>query len=122
MFYSISIKVDTNNGNCLTEISKISLEDLEKFKPLIKLIDEFEPYISTELESNIKWTHAHNFPVGAALRDDLGEKSVFELYRQIPKEIIEEFLELCPYGEYGFHTIEKISIVPSQEEMILLGR
>ena len=112
MKYEIAITADTNDGDYITEVSEISEEDLDTIKPLIQAIKEFKPYKN-------KYTHHHNYPWGEYVRDDMGEKSARELYK-FDEEIFELFEEYIPYGEYGIHTIESITICPLQKKTKLL--
>jgi hypothetical protein len=63
-------------------------------------------------DREMDWTHDSNWPVGDALRTDLGEKSPQEIYAGVlTPEQVELFQDLCPFGEYGIHTITKITVV-----------
>lgn len=106
----IKIKADTNDADYIEKVSSISEEELDKIRPLIKAIKKFKPYKSKV--DGRDWSHHHNYSYGECLREDLGEKSPRELYKGIDKEAFEIFEELCPYDEYGFHTVESIEVWP----------
>ena len=111
--WEIAIRVDTNDGDYAYATNTISEEDLDKIRPLIKAIKEFEPY---ENKNN---THTHNWTTGECLRDDLGEKEPAEIY-PFDEEIMELFMDFLPPTMYGFHTIERIEVCPLQHKERLL--
>lgn len=113
MEYEIYIKVDTNDADYIAEVSTISEEDLNILKNVMERVAKFEQYKSNGI------THHHNFPTGALLRSDLGEKSIKELYNITAAEydIISEYV---PYGEWGCHTIEEVRYQPKGEWTVLL--
>ena len=113
MKYTIEIKVDTNDGDYVISNNEISEETLKNLLPLISLIKNFKTYKSTPPDDSVEWTQHHNFPYGECLRTDLGEKSPEELYAHIGADVLEEFIELCPSCEYGFHSITSIRICES---------
>ena len=114
MKYEIIIRADTNDADYVTSINTISEEDLNTIKPLIEAIKNFKPYKRSE------WTHSHNFPYSEYTREDLGEKPARELYNEFSSEVFGMFEDIVPYGEYGIHTIESITITPFQEKTKLL--
>ena len=116
--YEIVIKVDTNDADYITEISKISEEDINKIRPLIKAIKNFKPY-SSKLNDGSSWKHSHNYPFGECLREDLGEKEPREIY-DFDEEIFDIFEGCLPYPEYGFHTIKSITVCPLVKKEKLL--
>jgi len=110
--WSIKITADTNDGDYITEISKISDKNLAKIKPLIAAIKAFEPY-KAQGKSGTSWTHSHNYPCGEySPRTDLGEKCPQDIYKGFTKDIFQILEDLLPYGEYGIHTIKSIEIAP----------
>jgi hypothetical protein len=124
--WEIVIRVDSNDADYISQISKISESNLEKIKPLIKAIKEFKPYKtktkSRFSEEGLTWTHHHNYPWGDGEfipRRDLGEKSPREIY-DFPQAIFDLFEELLPSSEHGFHTIESIEIAPYVKKTKLL--
>lgn len=109
----ITIRVDTNDGDYNEVTNPISKEDLNKLKPLFKAIKQFKPYKAKG------HGHAHNFPMGEILREDLGEKSPAEIYN-VDEELIELLEEYLPHCDYGFHTIERVEIFPQPKKERLL--
>jgi len=105
MNYLMVISADTNDADWVESSHQISEVELEKFLPLIEAIKNFKPY------KGGNYTHKHNFPCGGDQpRDDMGEKNVNEIYKDIDPDIIEEFCEMIPLGEYGVHTIGSITL------------
>lgn len=79
--WSIKIVADTNDADYVTEITEISDKTLEKIKPLIEAIKNFEPY-NGKSESGLDWAHSHNYPCGEyAPREDLGELTPQEIFK-----------------------------------------
>ena len=115
MIYDIIITVDENDADYHTLNSKISEEDLNIIKPLIEAIKNFKPY---KYKLDRLMTSSHNYP--QEWRDDLGELSPYQLYPQFSKDVFDLFEKLCPYCEYGFHTIISIEIAPTREVTKLL--
>lgn len=121
--FEITITVDTNDGDYNSLSSKISAETLELIKPLIEAIKNFEPYVTTKSDSagEFSWTHHHNYPSGEWLpRRDLGEKSPEEIYPQFSGGVHEAFIDFCPHGEHGFHSIESVEVTPLVKKTKLL--
>jgi hypothetical protein len=106
----IVIVADHNDADYMTETTDITDEQIEKFLPLIKTIKNFKPY--TVQVRGLKWTHDHNWPQGEyGLRDDLGQKSIYETYPEFSEELIEEFSEFVPTHEGNVHTIKEITVL-----------
>lgn len=97
------VEVDTNDADYIGKIVEVDDKVAEKFKPLIEKIKNFQPY------NTGRWRHNHNFPYGACLREDLGEKHPMEIYN-LTEEEYEYFVEAFRLygGEWGFHTIKRI--------------
>mgnify|MGYP003434167870 CR=1 FL=1 len=112
------VEVDTNDADYIGNIVEIEDESVEKFKPLIEKIKNFEPYTGFS-RSGYKFTHGCNFPYGECLREDLGEKSPCELY-DIDEETCEQFIEIFNLygGEWGFHTITRIQEITLGEKLL----
>lgn len=89
--YEITITVDTNDADYNTSVNEISAADLKKIKPLLKAIKEN------------KNEYHHNYG-NSDFTDDYGPHQ----YPEFDKEIHEIFMNFCPYGEHGFHTIESV--------------
>lgn len=111
MKYQIEIKVDANDADYMTEVSEITESQLLQIKPLIEAIKKFKPYVGTR--ADWKYPFDRNYHVGEGVRIDLGEKEVEDVYPEISPEVHELFREFCPYGEYGFHTVESIYVYPA---------
>lgn len=108
----ITITVDHNDADYLTEVSAISESDLEKLMPLIKAIKAFKPYVAG-------YHHHSNYSTGDSLRDDMGEKSPRELYA-LDDSIFDLFEEYVPYCEQGFHSVVSIEVCPLVKKTKLL--
>jgi len=93
------IEVDTNDCDFESETSKITEELFEQIKPVIEAIAARSGDYQTR---------------------DAAEISMTEKYPQFSKQFLEEFEDLCPCPEYGFHTIESITICPYVNKTILL--
>ena len=121
MKYEIAIRVDTNDADYVTETSEIDSDDLQKIKPLIEAIKGFQPYKTPHADhlGDYTWKHDHNYPTGECVREDLGQKSGREYYG-LSEEVHDLFEDLLPFQEYGFHTIESITITPAVEKTVLL--
>ena len=116
-YFELTIVADTNDADYITEIQKITQEELEFIKPIVKKIKKFKPY-TTPCSYGTR-THHHNWANGDCLREDLGEKSPQELY-DLTDEEYEAFSEYLPSSEYGFHTIESIEVTPYVKKEKLL--
>lgn len=124
--HEIIIVVDTNDGDDATSINNITDNDLNTIRPLIATIKNFKPY-EAQYESKYpgvdvqvnSWRHNYNYPFGDCLRDDLGQKSPREYY-DFDDAVFDMFEDFFPYSEYGFHTIESITISPVTEKTVLL--
>ncbi len=136
------ITADTNDADYVTQKTKITVDKLELFKPLIEAIKNFKPY-KGKSKDGYESKHSHNFPYGSGEyipRRDLGEKTIIELYKEFasPKSkvdgsddrwiyyefskdcILGDFAEnYCPYGEYGIHSIKSIEVVTGMTEKLL---
>ncbi len=119
--YQIIIVADTNDGDYVTHVGPISEEDLEIIKPLIKAIKNFKPYKVNKKDSppSFTWTHSHNYPLSEGRSRNMGEKTPRELY-DFDEKVFAAFEDYVPYGEYGIHTIESITICPLQKKTKLL--
>lgn len=109
------ICADTNDADYIELSHEIDDTELKKFLPLIKTIKNFKPY------KGGKYTHRHNFPYGGDQpRDDMGEKHVNQIYKDIDPDIMDEFCEMVPLGEYGVHTIKSITLyeITSKKELL----
>lgn len=105
---SFYIILDYNDADYFRYVVIVEDEVFEKFKPLIKAIAEFEPYVCPSSFGEVIYNN------WISNREDLGDKSIYEIYSQFSKEYIDEFIDKflyysCPDYEYGatFHTIVK---------------
>ena len=96
----ITIRVDTNDGDYVTGINKISQEDLDTLMPLIKAIKKIDC--------------GHNYPHGECC-DEKAE----DIY-DFDDEVFELFEDYLPSTEHGFHTIERIEVCPLVKKKRLL--
>lgn len=117
------IKVDTNDADYIEDSIDISDETLNHIKPVIEAIKQFKPY-KGKADDGYESTHRHNWPNGEyGFREDLGEKSPQELYVETglcTQEQLEDFDEMVPYHEHGFHTIESIHLLEIVDDIKLL--
>ncbi len=114
------VQADQNDGDYVTQITKISDKNLASIMPVIKAIKAFKPY--SVKAQGMKWTHTHNYPKGEFCpREDLGEKGYVDLYPHINPKLLEEFDDnYVPYGENGIHSITSIDLFEIQESKNLL--
>lgn len=110
----IYINVDTNDDDYVGTLEKIDEETILKILPVINAIKDFKAYKS-ENRGRV-WNNRNNYPNGEVYRPDLGEKSAEELYGHLSG--FKTFDELCPYCEYGFHTIEDIMILELDRKLM----
>jgi len=115
------ISVDTNDGDTVSHTVEITEQQALMLGRVANAIKEFEPY---KVESQgMEWKHENNFPTGELLRRDLGQLPPEEYYvetNKISPEDFKAFLDLVPYCEYGFHTVEEIRILAVIGEINLL--
>lgn len=112
---TIKIKADTNDGDYITQEVDITEAQLKLIEPVIKAIKKFKPYKGEWMPGQFI-THTHNFPTKDCLREDMGEKSIEELYPNLKG--LELFEDISPYSEYGIHTIESIEIVETKKKLL----
>lgn len=109
------VVVDQNDADYCSQLSPIDDVQLLRTMPVIEALRNFVPY-KGKSQSGTEFTHRHNFPHGEySPREDLGEKSVFELYPDIVDELewfIEEFLPACN----NIHTVIHIRILDVKAE------
>lgn len=101
MKYEIVVRADTNDADYITQTSQITEEFLEEIRPVIAAIKAKGRF--------------HNWPA-----HDHHEGTVKKTYPQLTEDQIECFQELCPYGEYGIHTIESVVyyLVPEKTRLL----
>lgn len=98
----IIIEADMNDGDYVEKHSPISDENLEKFMPLIEAIKKEGSY-------NWQSSEYEDYPPE-------------EMYKEFGSELIEEFQQYVPRGEYGIHTIEEITVYTVTDEQKLIGK
>ena len=116
---SFYIVLDYNDADYFRYVVTVEDEVFEKFKPLIKAIAEFKPYVRPSSFGEV----VYNNWIGN--RPDLGDKSIYEVYSQFSKEYIDEFKKTflyysCPDHEYGctFHSIVKFQEITLGNNLI----
>ena len=122
MKYEMIIQADTNDADYVTSITTVTEKQLDKIKFIANKIKKFKPYEVSFENTNygtMTWTHSHNWPNGDCLRSDLGEKHPMDLY-DLDEKTYEWFEEYLPFGEYGIHTIDSITITPYVKKQELL--
>lgn len=102
MIYEIVIEADTNDADYITSISSISEEDLERFKPLIAAIAEFDG-----MKLNPPSYNASNW-ANYDHDNRYGNLDPAERYAEFGPDLISEFSDYVPNGEHGVHTITSI--------------
>lgn len=104
----IRVVGDTNDADYVSTFLEIDFADFYRFLSLIEAIKNFKEYEGISA-SGSKWTHRHNWPRGEySPREDLGEKTVEEIYSQFSEDLILDFEEYVPPN---IHSIEKIEII-----------
>lgn len=118
MEYRVIIEVDTNDGDYLETAKLITEEQLPVIDIVAQAIKKFEPYQGKEIVPEHNYECTHNFITGELVRQDMGELSAREYYVEkhglLTAEQYQTFMELCPYAEYGFHTVSAIEIMEIQ--------
>lgn len=118
----VIIDVDCNDGDTLTSINEVTEEQILALTNVAKAIQNFEPY--EVKDDGMTWKHDNNFPTGEMCREDLGQKTARDYYVKMKKTIspedFEVFMNVSPFGEYGFHTVERIRLLAVIGEIRLL--
>jgi hypothetical protein len=103
------VRGDHNDADWITQVTPITQKQLDRYTPLIKAIKGFKSYKAEGTTFSMVFTHDHNWPVGDyGHRDDLGEKSIVELYGKLAQEFDEEYV---PHADGNIHTIYEIFTV-----------
>ena len=105
------VEGDYNDADYIGRLIELSDEQFESFKPLIKAINEFQPYIT-----EYGWEH-HNWN---------GENCCEEVYSQFSKELLDEFdseviCRLHVMDDCYIHTITKFIEVSIVGEPLIVG-
>lgn len=82
------VMCDSNDADYITDIVHVSEEDVEKFMPLIKAIENFAPYPTGFGMCYHNWDGMR-----PDLHDSHGIKNCYEVYSQFPKEYLDEFFD-----------------------------
>lgn len=118
------VRCDYNDADFITKFTPVTEEEIARFLPLIEAIKKFKPYTGQsdpKQHPGSTSTHSfdHNWGTGEyGYRDDLGQKSIVELYKsdEISEDLIQEFDETYvpnpgDAGGFGVHTIVEIFVV-----------
>jgi len=116
------VRGDYNDADFVTKITPITQEELDKFLPLIEALKKFKPYTGMTDRAPFKpmeWNHKHNWPKGEyGCRQDLGEKTLKELYGELAEEFDDEYV---PHGGdsagFSLHTIVEIFVVKLDKKL-----
>lgn len=115
------ITADFNDADYGHYLVIINEETFEKFLPLIKAINDFEPYVRRSSYGGVDYNNWESH------REDLGELPIEEKYSQFDKKYIEEFQRIfvnpipVPYEgseDMGPHTIVSLMDVMTDELLI----
>jgi len=93
--YELTIQVDTNDGDYISNSTDITENDLTFIKSIVSKLHK-------DTNGNYRWEYGEYCRV---------ENTPDNLY-DISDEDIEQFQEFCPYGEHGFHTLVSIQYCP----------
>lgn len=120
----VIITVDINDGDYITEINKVTPEQLEAVNAVALAIKEFKPYQGEEITTDYRYKCNHNFHVGEGVRTELGELDAKQYYVEkkqlITTDQYQIFLNLCPFSEYGFHTVDSVKVLAVIGEIDLI--
>lgn len=104
MKFDLFIKADTNDADYVTSCNTIDESDLPKVKLMVDAIKK--------VDRKKSW---HNWP-----NSDYDDDSIYVLYKDVDKKLLEWFSDLCPYGENGIHTIASVKYYPTEMMVRLL--
>ena len=108
------MRATINDADYIISVTLITDEQLEAFKPLFKAIKAFKPY-RTKI-NGLDWNHNANWPTGEyCCREDLGEKTIEELYGDLGVEFDENFV---PHSDGNIHTIKSISVATIEKKIL----
>ncbi len=112
------VRGDSNDADFVTQITPITEEELKKFQPLIAAIKKFKKYKgmtdpTKHSGAPHEYSHDSNWPRGEyGCRQDLGEKTITELYGELAEEFDENYV---PNGGenagYSLHDIVEIVVM-----------
>lgn len=92
----LHVVADCNDGDLLERVKEIDDETLLLVTPLIHAIKE----ITSNREIDFNWPNL-----------EWESESIYNLYEEFPKEVINKFSRFVPYGEHGVHSIYKINLL-----------
>lgn len=107
------IKVDTNDADYITSDNVIDDETLEIIKPVIKAIKDYNE------DKTIKEQKWNFWNVNHSGRDHPSPYKLYVDTGRCTEEQMDYFMELCPHGEDGIHTIEEIKLFIGTEVNLL---
>lgn len=96
----IYINVDTNDGDYIGELSSINDSEIELLKSIISKMPKDEDSIRYEVGD---------------CGDDDNKEGDYDYITQEEKDFLNRFTPSC---EYGFHTIQEVSIVSEIETLL----
>lgn len=105
----IVIKADENDADYITEVSQITDEQIEKIRPVIQALKEFE-------QTEEQW---HNWPTGEGANELHNPSLIYEDKLSIHQ--INLFDSFVPEGDHnypGIHTIKSVKIMELVEELL----
>jgi hypothetical protein len=112
------VRGDSNDADFVTKITPVTQEQIDRYLPLIEAIKKFKSYTGkTDPKrhpgSTSEHRHEHNWPIGEyGCREDLGEKTITDLYGELAEEFNEQFV---PNGgdcaQYSLHDIVEIAVL-----------
>lgn len=115
------VEGDHNDADYIISVTPITEEQLKHFAPLFKAIKNFKPYKGMTDEKAhghppTPWSHDNNWPRGEyGCREDLGEKTIGQLYGELGEEFDEDFV---PHHEGNIHTINNIYVISGSKKTI----
>lgn len=117
MKYFIEVMADTNDADYISEISEISIDDLNRLRPYFEKIMEpvhkRKEYYSLPVEEKTSELskqfnddlYYHNWP-----DSEYQEETLIDRWPDISEDILNEISRFVPYGEYGVHSIDRIRV------------
>jgi hypothetical protein len=126
MDHRITIRVDTNDGDYVTETNKISGVALEKLRPAFKIMKEAPPLEYQEPASygvdkgKLITKYVCNKWSCGDCESHQDKLKAYYLELGMTEEEYLEIEDLMPYPEYGFHTLESIKLSPWIVEEVLV--
>lgn len=117
----LMVRGDSNDADFVIKITPVTQKEIDKYIPLIEAISNFKSYKgkSDPKRHTTEHSHNHNWPKGEyGCREDLGEKTITELYGELAEEFDEKFV---PNGGensgYSLHTIVEIAVLKVDKKL-----